>query len=39
MRDCDPRAKEILERTEALTNEEIARLRGAVREFGLERTG
>jgi hypothetical protein len=37
MRDSDPRAREILERTEALTNEEIARLNGAVREFGLVR--
>ena len=37
MRDSDPRAREILERTEALTNEEIMRLNGAVREFGLVR--
>jgi hypothetical protein len=37
MRDCDPRAREILERTEALTREEIMRLQGAVREFGLVR--
>ncbi len=37
MRDSDPRAREILERTEALTNEEIMRLHGAVREFGLVR--
>jgi hypothetical protein len=37
MRDSDPRAREILERTEALTNEEIARLHGAVREFGMVR--
>jgi hypothetical protein len=37
MHDADPRAREILERTEALTNEEIARLHGAVREFGLVR--
>jgi hypothetical protein len=37
MRDCDPRAREILERTEALTGEEIARLHGAIREFGLAR--
>jgi hypothetical protein len=37
MRDSDPCAREILERTEALTNEEIARLHGAVREFGLVR--
>jgi hypothetical protein len=37
MRDSDPRAREILERTEALTNDEIMRLNGAVREFGLVR--
>jgi hypothetical protein len=37
MRDSDPRAREILERTEALSHEEIARLNGAVREFGLAR--
>jgi hypothetical protein len=37
MRDCDPRAREILERTEALSREEIMRLHGAVREFGLVR--
>lgn len=37
MRDSDPRAREILERTEALTDEEITRLNGAVREFGLVR--
>jgi hypothetical protein len=37
MRDSDPRAREILERTEALTNEEIMRLHGAVRELGLVR--
>jgi hypothetical protein len=37
MRDADPRAREILERTEALTNEEIMRLHGAVRELGLVR--
>jgi hypothetical protein len=38
MRDSDPRAREILERTEALTNDEIMRLHGAVREFGLVRS-
>jgi hypothetical protein len=38
MRDCDPRAREILERTEALSGEEIMRLHGAVREFGLVRS-
>ncbi|HST54384.1 MAG TPA: hypothetical protein VLJ42_00630 [Solirubrobacteraceae bacterium] len=37
MRDSDPRARAILERTEALSNEEIMRLHGAVREFGLVR--
>jgi hypothetical protein len=37
MRDSDPRAREILDRTEALTNEEIARLHGAVRELGMVR--
>jgi hypothetical protein len=33
MREADPRAREILDRTEALTPEEIMRLHGAVREF------
>lgn len=33
MRDSDPRAREILERTEALSSEEIMRLHGAVREL------
>jgi hypothetical protein len=37
MRDSDPRAREILERTEALGEDEITRLNGAVREFGLVR--
>jgi len=37
MRDSDPRAREILERTEALSSEEIMRLHGAVRELGLVR--
>jgi hydrogenase maturation protease len=37
MRDSDPRAREILERTEGLTVEQIRRLNGAVREFGLVR--
>jgi hypothetical protein len=37
MRDADPRARAILERTEALGEEEILRLHGAVREFGLVR--
>jgi hypothetical protein len=38
MRDSDPRAREILERTEALSDEQIMRLNGAVREFGLVRS-
>jgi hypothetical protein len=37
MRDSDPRAREILERTEALSPEELMRLHGAIREFGMER--
>jgi hypothetical protein len=37
MRDSDPRAREILERTEALTEEEIMRLNGAIREFSAVR--
>jgi hypothetical protein len=37
MRDSDPRAREILERTEALSEEELMRLHGAVREFGMVR--
>lgn len=37
MRDSDPRAREILERTEALSNKEIMRLHGAVRELRLAR--
>jgi hypothetical protein len=37
MRDADPRAREILERTEALSREEIMRLHGAVREYGMAR--
>jgi hypothetical protein len=37
MRDSDPRAREILERTEALTEEELMKLHGAIREFGLAR--
>jgi hypothetical protein len=37
MRDCDPRAREILERTEALSPAVIMRLNGAVREFGVVR--
>jgi hypothetical protein len=37
MRASDPRARAILERTEALSDEQIMRLNGAVREFGLVR--
>ena len=37
MRDSDPRAREILERTEALTEDELMRLHGAIREFGMAR--
>jgi hypothetical protein len=37
MRDADPRTREILERTEALTGEELMRLHGAIREFGMAR--
>ena len=33
----DPRAREILERTEAMTPEELMRLHGAIREFGMAR--
>jgi hypothetical protein len=34
MRDSDPRAREILERTEALSEDELMRLHGAIRDFG-----
>ena len=37
MRDSDPRARAILDRTEALTQEEKMRLHGAIREFGMRR--
>jgi hypothetical protein len=37
MRDADPRTREILERTESLTPEQLMSLHGAVREFGLAR--
>jgi hypothetical protein len=33
MRDSDSRTREILERTEALTQEELMRLNGAIRDF------
>ena len=37
MRDSDPRVREILERTEALTDEQLMALHGTIREFGLAR--
>jgi hypothetical protein len=37
MRASDPRAREILERTEGLSQEELMALHGAVREFGTAR--
>jgi hypothetical protein len=37
MRDSDPRTREILERTESLTPEQLMGLHGAVREFGMAR--
>jgi hypothetical protein len=37
MRDTDPRAREILERTEALGEEQLMALHGAIREFGMVR--
>lgn len=37
MRASDPRAREILERTEALTPEDLMRLHGAIREFAAVR--
>ena len=37
MRASDPKTRAILERTESLSNEELMRLHGAVREFGLTR--
>ena len=33
----DPRAREILERTEALTPEQLMALHGTIREFGMSR--
>lgn len=38
MRDSDPRAREILERTESLSEEELMRLHGAIREFQAARS-
>jgi hypothetical protein len=37
MRASDPRAREILDRTESLSQEQMMRLGGAIREFGLVR--
>ena len=37
MRATDPRTREILERTEALNPDELMKLHGAIREFGLAR--
>jgi hypothetical protein len=37
MRDTDPRTRAILERTEALSPEELMRLNGTIREFGMAR--
>jgi hypothetical protein len=37
MRASDPRAREILERTEALTPEQLMALHGTIREFGMSR--
>ena len=37
MRASDPRTREILERTESLSNEELMNLHGAVREFRMLR--
>jgi hypothetical protein len=37
MRETDPRTREILDRTEALSEEELMRLHGAIREFGMVR--
>jgi hypothetical protein len=37
MRASDPRAREILERTESLSNEELMNLHGAIREFRMLR--
>jgi hydrogenase maturation protease len=37
MRDSDPRTRKILERTEALTPDELMALHGTIREFGMVR--
>lgn len=39
MRDSDPRGAEILRRTEALGDEQIMRLNGAIRDYGMRRGG
>jgi hypothetical protein len=39
MRESDPRAREILERTESLTPEELMRLHGTIRELSVVREG
>jgi hypothetical protein len=39
MRATDPKTRAILERTESMTPEELMRLHGTVREFGLSRRG
>jgi hypothetical protein len=38
MRAADPKAREILERTESLSPEELMKLHGAIREMSLVRT-
>jgi hypothetical protein len=38
MRDSDPRAREVLERTDSLTEEELMRLHGAIRELRIVRS-
>jgi hypothetical protein len=37
MRAADPKARAILERTEALTEDELMRMHGAIREMGMRR--
>jgi hypothetical protein len=37
MRDTDPRAREILERTQGLSQDELMRLHGTIREIGMRR--
>jgi hypothetical protein len=39
MRAADPRTREILERTESLSEEQRMQLHGAIREFGMARPG